>query len=283
MPPLHTKLPWAYNSATLLNLPWAEELELLRKFGWSRLEPTADKVNAGIAAAGSVDAYKQQLASAGVELVGLCGVTICPPAAKFPAEEERANVQAGIELAASIDARGIAVIMLGDPGSDIAGAYDVLATKLAAYADIAKANDIELRLEFLAGPPINGTLNASVDLIRKVDHPNLTLLFDLIHYYASASHMEELTRLPAGKLGMFHIDDAPDAPMEQQKGDYRAFPGEGRMDVPALMKQVIDITGYAGPCTIELYDPRVWSMDPEEVMQRLERSIAHVEERIELP
>src|SRR5206468_3236820 len=109
--------------------------------------------------------------------------------------------------------------------------------------EMAAERGLRINLEFLGGQAINGTLGSGIDLVNRVDHPNMGLLFDLCHYYVTASHMEEMESLRPGRLFMVHVDDAPRRPMERLQSDHRCFPGEGRIDVPGLMNDLRKKTG----------------------------------------
>ena len=59
-----------------------------------------------------------------------------------------------------------------------------------------------------------------------------------------------------------HVDDAQQRPMEILGCEHRTFPGEGRIDVPALLAEIKRRTRYDGYYSVELYDKDIWAMPP---------------------
>jgi sugar phosphate isomerase/epimerase len=137
--------------------------------------------------------------------------------------------------------------------------------------------NLRLNLEFIGGLPVNGTMGSCIDLVQKVDHPALGMLLDLCHYYTSASHLEDLALLPKKKLFLVHVDDAQRRPMEILGCEHRTFPGEGRIDVPALLSDIKRRTRYDGYYSVELYDKDIWALPPREVFKRTAASQKFVE------
>lgn len=276
-----TKLRWAFNSATVMRLPWEEELKLWQRFGWSAAEIWYDKAKARLAAGQTLEQLARQMEDAGVTPIGLCAGVIQTRTQGHDRNTERDELARRMDLAAALNTQSITLIVLGKVGDDLAAEYDDLIDPLTRVAEMAADRRLRVNLEFLGGLPINGTLGSCMDLVRRVNHPALGLLFDLCHYYTSASHIEELGLLPKGKLFLVHVDDAQKRPMERLANNQRCFPGEGRMDVPDLLNRIRAMTGYTGYFSVELYDEDVWKMDPVEVFERLARSIQLVEKQID--
>jgi sugar phosphate isomerase/epimerase len=171
----------------------------------------------------------------------------------------------------------LAVMIVGKPSSNLAADYARLAEKLRGVAAMAAGRALRVGLEFIGGLPVNGTMGTCIELVREVDHPSLGMLLDLCHYYASASHIEELDLLPVKKLFLVHVADAQKRPMETLGCEHRVFPGEGRIDVPGLIAEIRRRTKYDGCFSVELYDRGIWAMDPKEVFKRTAAGIKMIE------
>jgi len=274
------KARWAFNSATVMHLPWKQELQLLERFGWRAAEVWYDKFQAAIKSgdAASPAALARQARSAGIEPIGVCaGMVFTDPATR---DRELADINIRLDFTAEIGAPSLTVVCLGDPTPDYASAYSVLADKLRAVAEAAAARKVRVNVEFLGGQTIVSNIASCVDLIRRIDHPSLGMLLDLVHYYVGPSHMEDLERLPAGKLHMIHIDDSPDLPIESLKDDQRVFPGEGRIDLPRVLAQIESITQYDGYHSVELYDETIWKMDAGHVFAKLQKTIDDLDAKL---
>jgi len=182
-----------------------------------------------------------------------------------------------LDLCAAVGAPSLTVIVTGRVGDDLAVEYADVTDQLVDRAAMAAGRGVRINLEFLGKAAIHATLGSCIDLIRAVNHPALGMLFDLCHSYVSASHLEELGQLPPNKVFLVHVDDARRRPMQALRNDERTFPGEGRIDVPGLLRATQRRTGYAGWFSVELYDRTIWAMDPADVFARLGRSLAAVD------
>lgn len=275
------KLDWAFNSATVMPLSWHEEMRFWEKYGWRNVEIWWDKIEPCLKAGESLESLRRQMKNVGVTPIGMCPSVVWTDSENHDDQEEQANLLMRLDACAELGVPALTVCTFGQTGPDLQAEYSYLADRLRTYSDEAQQRGLRLHLEFIAGININGTLNSGIELINAVNHPALGLVFDLCHYYASASHFEDMeVNLSPEKLFSVHIDDARRLPMESLAGDKRAFPGEGRIDVSGLMKRLYDF-GYKGLWTVELYDPEIWIKDPEEIFSHLDVSLKNVEDKFQ--
>jgi sugar phosphate isomerase/epimerase len=271
------KLQWAMASASVMNVPWDDEFALWKKYKWKSVELWYDKIQACLDAGRTLADLLHQLEDAGVRPVGLAPGVVWAPGGGHDPRHERDELQKRMDTALALGAPRLAVMIVGKPSGDLAAVYRELAEKLRGVAAMAEARGLRVCLEFIGGLPVNGTMGTCIELVREVDHPALGMLLDLCHYYASASHIEELDTLPKQKLFLVHVADAQKRPMEVLGCEHRTFPGEGRIDIPCLLAEILRRTKYDGPLSVELYDRGVWSMDPKEVFKRTTAGIKAIE------
>jgi 2-keto-myo-inositol isomerase len=271
------KLPWAFSSPTAMKLTWDEEFRYWEKYGWKHVEPWVDKIEACVKAGRTAKMLGLQMKNAGITPVGLAPALVWTKSNGNDLQAERDDWVRRLDMTADIGAPALTFVALGKLGEDVSGEYDFLAERLCVAGDLAHSRGVRINVEFLGGVNVNGSLGAGIDLIKRTDHPDVGMLFDLVHYYVSASHAEELADLPAGKLFHIHMDDSPKLPMEEINNEYRVWPGEGRINVPRLLHQVITTTDFKGWLAIEIYDKRIWELPAEEVFERTARSIQYVE------
>ena len=274
------KLKWAFNSATTMNLKWDEEFRFWEKFGWKAVEPWYDKVDAAVKAGRTVASLAKQMKDAGITPVGLAPAVAMTRSSKPDTKAENDAWTKRLDVTAELGAPALTFIALGEMSKDHASEYSYLAERFRHAGDLAAARGVRINLEFLGTLPVHGTLGAGIDLVRETNHPAVGMLFDLVHYYVSASHIEELVNLPAGKMFHVHIDDSPKLPMEQLTNDLRVFPGEGRIDTVGLIKLIRQYTKFDGYYGVELYDPRIWPTDANELFERTAKGIAYIESRL---
>jgi len=274
------KLKWAFNSATVMHLEWEEEFRLLRRYKWKAVELWYDKIKACLEKGATCRDLGRRMHDAGVQPIGLAPGVVWTAASGHDPGLERDELAQRMDVAAALGAGALTVVALGRRKGDLAAEYQRLAEKLRGVAEMAAARGLRVHLEFIGGAAVNGTLGTCIELVGAVDHPALGLLLDLCHYYTSASHIEELDLLDKGKLFLVHVDDAQRRPMEDLGNEHRCFPGEGRIDVPGLLKEIRKRARYSGYLSVELYDKDVWAMDPVEVFKQTAASVRKVQKKM---
>jgi len=275
------KLNWAMASASVMNLPWDDEFALWKKFKWKAVELWYDKIRACIDVGQRCADLLHQLEDAGIRPIGLAPGVVWTPSEGHDPKHERDELQRRMDTALALGAPALAITIVGRQPSDLAAEYVRLAEKLRGVAEMAQGRGMRVNLEFIGGLPVNGTMGTCIELVREADHPALGMLLDLCHYYASASHIEELDNLPKKKLFLVHVADAQRRPMEILGCKHRTFPGEGRIDLAALIAEIRRRTKYDGYFSIDLYDRGVWAMDPKEVFKRTAAGIKAIEKALE--
>jgi 2-keto-myo-inositol isomerase len=271
------KLKWAFNSATVMNLGWDEEVALWKKYKWKAVEVWFDKVKACMETGRTCAELGQQMRDAGARPIGVAPAVVWTESERHDSKHEYDELVERMNVTVALGAPALTIVALGKRGLDASVELDRLAEKLRNVAEMAGERGIRLNLEFIGGLPVNGTLGTCIDLVRQADHPNLGLLLDLCHYYTSASHVEELDKLPKQKLFLVHVDDAQNRPMEVLGCEHRCFPGEGRINVPALLSEIRRRTKYDGYYSVELYDKDVWALDPKEVFKKTAACLKQIE------
>ena len=132
---------------------------------------------------------------------------------------------------------------------------------LAAVRDAAGAIGVGVAFEFLgfADCPIDTPALAGEVVARL---PGVDLVLDSCHWHASGSG--PLDAFPVDRLAMVHLNDAPAKPPREIEDADRLLPGEGVIALPALV-EALRARGYAGPWSLETFNPTYWSADPEQV------------------
>jgi len=274
------KLKWAFNSATVMHLVWEEEFKLLRRYKWKAVELWYDKIKACLEKGRTCRDLGRQMHDAGIQPIGMAPGVVWTASSGHDPKFERDELVQRMDVAVALGAPALTVVALGKRKGDLAAEYQRLAEKLRAVAETAAERGLRVHLEFLGGLPVNGTMGTCIELVRMVDHPALGMLLDLCHYYTSASHIEELQRLPKGKLFLVHVDDAQNRPMEDLGNEHRCFPGEGRIDVPGLLKEIRKRARYSGYLSVELYDKDIWAMKPEDVFKKTAASLRGIQKKM---
>ena len=169
----------------------------------------------------------------------------------------RAAVIAAMDRAATLGASGAYVIPDLDDSPDALARY---ADSLATLADHAQGLGLKVLVEHFPGralPTVAGTLA----FLRKIDHPNLYLLYDIGHVQISGESIAGTIRDAGPLLGHVHLDD------NDGVGDLHWALLDGVMTRASLHElfTTLDEIGFDGGVSIEL-NPTL--TDPHAAIQR---------------
>ncbi len=139
--------------------------------------------------------------------------------------------------------------------------------RFARLCDLAQARDIFVSLEFPHWTE-TGNLAEAARVVRSVNRANAGILVDMLHFGRSNSSLDDLAKLPREWFRFAHVCDAAKEVPPTLAGiihtarDERQFPGEGGIDVRAILACLPQDIPYA------LEIPRVAltkAVGPEEV------------------
>jgi sugar phosphate isomerase/epimerase len=127
-------------------------------------------------------------------------------------------------------------------------AIDTFSKAMAGIADCG----VKLCLEPLAAAETDfiNTCGEAVELMQRVDHPNLALHLDVKAMASERTPVAELIRRYGRRAGHFHANDSN-----------RRGPGFGTMDFIPLF-DALTKSGYAGWVSVEVFD---YAPDPETI------------------
>ncbi|MGI6367960.1 MAG: sugar phosphate isomerase/epimerase family protein [Anaerolineae bacterium] len=147
------------------------------------------------------------------------------------------------------------------------GEWDWLVAKFRAYADMLARHNVDLVFEFL-GPQVGRPrprqimypwvigLDPALELIRRVDRPNVGLILDVIHWWAGTDGDYETLHKVKGLPLMLHVFDLPHGIQRDtmEDGD-RCLPGEGFIDLVKWLT-IVSRDGFDGDVLPEVLGSR---------------------------
>ena len=147
--------------------------------------------------------------------------------------------------------------------------FDDSTEVLDKLADIAKPYGVKLALE-----PIGDrrwcvrSLDQALEIVQTVRRPDVGLALDAINLflYNRLENINTIDSVPLEKLFVYHIDDCEDLPLGVLDHCHRLFPGEGVIPLAEISKK-LHLKGYEEICSVELFRPEYWDMNPEEVVR----------------
>lgn len=116
-------------------------------------------------------------------------------------------------------------------------------------------------------------MQQALDLAKAVGGDGL--LLDSFHWFCAGHTVEEIERLRPDQIANVHINDAPNAPRDEQLDQIRLLPGEGIIDLKGFMGALAKI-GYDGPVSVEVFSEELKKLPPEEAAARAYKAVASV-------
>jgi 2-keto-myo-inositol isomerase len=139
---------------------------------------------------------------------------------------------------------------------------------LRALAGVAAPLGARVGFEFLGVPTCSvSTLRAARRILEDVADPHVGLVIDAFHFYTGGSRLEDLDGLDATRLFIVHLDDAEPGEPAQLTDAQRLLPGNGVIHLRALVAR-LQMTGFQGAYSLELFRPEYWAWDPVELARR---------------
>jgi 2-keto-myo-inositol isomerase len=166
-----------------------------------------------------------------------------------------------VEMAAALGASRIVIPSAASLAHTLAD-YEQVYANLHAAGEIAKPYNIALMVEFTRNSKLINNLRTSLDVVRKVNHPNIKFMLDLYHFWAGPSKFEDLDLIQPGEIHHVHFADTPRLPpLEVAEQKHRAFPGEGMAPLQKILNKLVTL-GYNRALSLELFDMEVRRTDP---------------------
>jgi len=161
------------------------------------------------------------------------------------------------------------------------GDFDRIAADLAELADMAAQRGFSIGYEALAwGRHVRDWMQAW-DIVAKADRPNLGIVLDSYHICVRKNPLEPIARLPADRIALVQIADAPDIIMDPMSlsRHHRCFPGQG--DYP--LTEFLDVclqTGYSGPISLEIFNDQFRGAPAARIARDGMRALQHMGESL---
>jgi len=248
------------NGATIMTTPTPLLLEMARDAGFSGIEARAERLLTDPAET----ATTARAARPG-DVWSLNGVRIGLEAdGRLQRETLELDLTRRLDVCRAIRAEYLLAVPPRVGGLGEAAALRGIRDGLELARDRATADGVKVAFEFLGflDCPI-GTPEAAAATIDRLEGVDLVL--DSCHWHASGAG--PLDAFPVERLAMVHLNDAPaKLPREIEDAD-RVLPGEGVIRLQQLVAS-LRARGYAGPWSLETFNPRYWAEDPASVVRR---------------
>ncbi|MEV6791447.1 TIM barrel protein [Streptomyces sp. NPDC051320] len=153
------------------------------------------------------------------------------------------------------------------------------AAQLRQLAGLAQGFGIRVAYEALAWGRHVSTYDHAWRIVEAADHPALGVCLDSFHILARGSDPAGIAAIPGDKIFFVQLADAPLMALDvlQWSRHYRCFPGQGDLDVTALVRAVVR-AGYRGPLSLEVFNDVFRQADAGRTATDAQRSLAVLQE-----
>jgi len=248
------------NGATVMTTPTDRSLVVARQAGFAGIEARAERL------LGSPDeARTAAKAVRDGEVWSLNGVRLSlHPDGTLDAGTLRADLGPRLRITRELRAPYLLAVPPRIAGLSPEQALAGIRAGLVLARDLAAEQRVKVAFEFLgfADCPINSPALAA-QAVAGIDGVDLVL--DSCHWHASGSR--PLEELPIQRLAMVHLNDAPAKPPREIEDADRLLPLEGVIRLPELVRGLAQ-HGYAGPFSLETFNPGYWERNPLEVARQ---------------
>lgn len=206
--------------------------------------------------------------AAGMQVVGLCRTPYLV-GSEIPARLED-EAKASIDMAAELGAPVLTIVTGGtEPGAKGVVETQVrLAERVSQLALYAAVRGVHLALEPL-NPMFGGnrtclfTVADALEVVRKVDAPNVGIAVDVYHVWWDRTLPQSLAAAQGRILG-YHLCDWLENTRHMLLD--RGMMGDGVADLKAI-RAGVEAAGYRGLCEVEIFSAENWwKRDPAEVL-----------------
>ena len=173
------------------------------------------------------------------------------------------------------------VLLCSHVGPDAVEDPDVTAEQLRRIGEAAAERGLVVAFEALAwGRHVNRQAQAW-DVVRRADHPAVTVAVDTFHLLARGDDATALEGIPGDRIGFLQVADAPllDMNLLEWSRHFRCFPGQGTLDVAGVVAATL-AAGYHGPVSLEVFSDVVRQADQVVTAQDAFRSLVLLEDQL---
>ncbi|MCL2864071.1 MAG: sugar phosphate isomerase/epimerase [Lachnospiraceae bacterium] len=180
--------------------------------------------------------------------------------------------QFACEISQAIDNPYLVVVPTMGADMHLKTKEDIFADSVEALhklAEIAAPYQVGLAFEPIGDPRwCVRSLAQALEIVRAVDREEVGLALDAFNLYLfnKLEDINSIDDVPLEKLFVYHIDDCEDLPLEILDHCHRLYPGDGVMPLEEISRK-LKAKGYDAICSVELFRPAYWAIDPEEVIR----------------
>lgn len=247
------------NSITLKQASLKDKIRLAAENGYKAIELWNDELTRHTESGGDLNDVMTWTHDAGLHVPNIIAVHGWIDARGADRDKAFEEVERRMDQAAKV---GSPFITASPSMNEID--VDLAAENYRMLLDLGEQHGVRPALEYLGFVKGLKDIKTAAAILEKADHPDSTIVHDFFHMYNGGSTLEDLRLIPAEKIAMVHLDDAPDTkPIGEYKDADRVWPGDGAIQLREMCGVLKEI-GYTGYLSLELFNPEYWEIDAEE-------------------
>jgi 2-keto-myo-inositol isomerase len=248
------------NTSTIRPVSLMDKIRITGQAGYEAIELWSDDLSQYESEKGSLDGVVRALKDNGLKVVTLIALhgwmdSVGAEYQKSLEEARRKMRQAavvGSEYIIASPPRGQVDLNLG-------------AQRYRQLLQIGREHGVKPAMEFLGFVKHVNQIKHAWQVVTEASDPDGTIVLDVFHIYRGGSSLDDLKKIPASRIAIFHFNDAPESPPRKQQTDAdRIYPGDGIAPLGDMLK-IVKSSGYQGVISLELFNPKYWEQDPAEV------------------
>lgn len=260
---------YALNTATIRGhkLGLVEQFKLAAKAGYHGVEPWIDDIEKYKNGGGSLADMKKRIADLGLAVVGAIGFAnwiVDDDAARAKGFE---HAKRDMDLVAQIGGTHIAA----PPAGATDNANLDLRKAAERYRKLLEAGDaigVVPQVEVWGFSKSLSRLSECAFVAIESGHPKACVLTDVYHLYKGGTDFASFPLVSGAAMHCMHMNDYPANPPREKIADKdRVYPGEGVAPIGNII-QALQVSGFRGVLSLELFNPTYWTQDAIEVAKR---------------
>lgn len=259
---------YCFNTSTIrhCDLTLQEKIELVAKVGYEAIELWVAEIDDYLAQGGSLADLRAITEQNKLKVVNLIAF---PQWASPDAREREAALEEAIGIFETAQTLGCPYVAA--PPAGLTERSDIPLTDLVdRYRDLLAATahlPVKPLLEFWGHSKTLGSLKEVLEIVKLLDDPAVCLLADVFHMAKTPGSTELLRELNGSQLGLFHLNDYPQAEDIRQLTDaQRVYPGDGVAPLAQIFETLRQI-GYTGMYSLELFNEEYEAAGAQHVAQ----------------
>lgn len=254
------------NESTTMKANFETDVKAYSKAGFKAIELWLDKVYE-FKKKNGLSAAKTLLEENSLDAVCACVTFGGPP--KLMLSKNKNGAQAIAQFKRHLNTckeLGVPLLVVPTdfPETVVYSSYDLAVENLREVGEIAQSYNMSIAVEFIRGAKLVGSLSTAIFLVKKVNRPNIGVLFDFFHFYTGVSKLADMDQLSKEILFFVHGNNAKDLPREIVSDGDRVLLCEGIFPITQILTKLKEI-GYDGHISLELFSEKLWGQDPYNV------------------